>query len=165
MSNVLCWRVDNDPTVVEVTPTPFQGHLDTVEDRANVKCARIVGTALRLSLVNSAHQNEGYWEAARIPSNALDFSFSEPDPVGAPGVFNTAVALTVGDLDLSNYQTYLTGKLRDIHRFQFKLNAIDNDFNFARMLTEPPAIEQFVWSNGTLSSSKSTDESKSGHPR
>jgi hypothetical protein len=143
-SNVLCWRVDDDPGVAEVTPTPFQGHLDSVEDRANVKCTRIVGTALRLSLVNSADQNEGYWEAARIPTSNLDFSFTEPDPIGDPGVVNTAVSLTLGDVDLSNYQTYLTGKLRDIHRYQFKLNAIDNDITFARMLTEPPAVDQFA---------------------
>lgn len=143
-SNVLCWRVDDDPTIAEVTPTPFQGHLDTVTDRANVKSTRTVGTALRLSLVNSADQNEGYWEAARIPTSALDFVFTEPDPVGAPGVTNTAVSLTLGALDLSNYQTYLTGKLRDIHRYQFKLNAIDNDINFSRILTEPPAVDQFI---------------------
>ena len=50
----------------------------------------------------------------------------------------------MGNLDLSNYQTYLTGKLRDIHRYQFKLNAIDNDINLSRCLTEPPAVENFV---------------------
>jgi hypothetical protein len=139
-SNVVCWRVDDDPLVPEVTPQPFQGHLDTVEDRANVKAYRTVGTALRLSLVNSADQNEGYWEAARIPTNALDFSFTET----APGVTNSAVSLTMGSIDLSNYQTYLTGKLRDIHRYQFKLNAIDNDINFTRLLTEPPQVVNFV---------------------
>lgn len=144
LSNVICWRVDNDAAVPEVTPDTFQGHLDTTEDRNNVKSARIVGTALRLSLVNSADQNEGYWEAARIPTSSLDFKFTEPDPVGAPGVKNTAVSLTLGSLDLSNYQTYLTGKLRDIHRYQFKLNAIDNDINFSRILSEPPEVDQFV---------------------
>lgn len=144
ISNVLCWRVDSDPAVPEVTPTPFGGHLDTSTDRDNVKASRTVGAALRLSLVNSADQNEGYWEAARIPTNSLDFSFTEPDPVGAPGVLNTAVSLPLGTLDLSNHATYLTGKLRDIHRYQFKLNAIDNDINFSRILTEPPTIDQFV---------------------
>lgn len=149
-SNVLCWRVDNDPAVPEVTPDPFQGHLDSVPDRANVKAVRTVGTALRLSLVNSADQNEGYWEAARVPTSALDFAFTETDPgdpVGPPIVpptTNSAVSLNLGALDLSNYSTYLTGKLRDIHRYQFKLNAIDNDINFSRILTEPPSVDQFV---------------------
>lgn len=55
-SNVLCWRVTDDPNVPEVTPAPFAGHLDTEADRANVKAVRNVGTALRLSLVNSADQ-------------------------------------------------------------------------------------------------------------
>lgn len=154
-SNVICWRVDNDPAVPEVTPNPFQGHLDSVTDREYVKCTRTVGTALRLSLVNSADQNEGYWEAARIPTSALDFKFTEvtpanPDPAGdgslppIPAVTNTAVSMTLNSLDLSNYQTYITGKLRDIHRYQFKLNAIDNDIDFSRILTEPPAVDQFV---------------------
>lgn len=143
-SNVLCWRTDNDPAVPESTPQPFQGHLDTLIERSNVKSVRTVGTALRLSLVNSADQNEGYWEAARVPTCALDFSFTEPDPVGAPGVTNTAAYMTMGDIDLSNHQTYLTGKLRDIHRYQFKLNAIDNDIDFTRCVSEPPSAEQFV---------------------
>ena len=127
-----------------VTPAPFQGHLDAVPDRENVKGVRTVGTALRLSLVNSADQNEGYWECAHVPTSALDFTFSEPDPVGAPGVLNSAASMTMGDIDLSNYQTYLTGKLRDIYRYQFKLNAIDNDVNFSRILSEPPQVDQFV---------------------
>ena len=143
VSNVLCWRVDNNPAEPEVTPSPFQGHMDTITDRSNVKGVRTVGTALRLSLVNSADQNEGYWEAARIPTNALDFSFTETDP-GPPAVHNTALYMTLGALDLSNYQTYLTGKLRDIHRYQFKLNAIDNDINFATQRTEPPEVRNFV---------------------
>lgn len=138
-SNVLCWRVDNDPLVPEVTPVPFQGHLDTIADRANVKGVRTVGTALRLSLVNSADQNEGYWEAARIPTSALDFEFTT---IG--GVTTTSVAMKLGSLDLSNYQTYLTGKLRDIHRYQFKLNAIDNDINFSRIISEPPEVDQLL---------------------
>lgn len=148
-SNVLCWRVDSDPAVPEVTPPPFQGHLDTPTDRDNVKAVRTVGTALRLSLVNSADQNEGYWEAARVPTSALDFSFTvvDPDPAGdgsLPPILNTAVSMTLGSLDLSNYQTYLTGKLRDIHRYQFKLNAIDNDIDFSRILPDPPSEEQFI---------------------
>jgi hypothetical protein len=142
-SNVLCWRVTDDPLVPEATPVPFQGHLDSVNDRANCKSVRTVGVALRLSLVNSADQNEGYWEAARIPTSALDFKFTETDP-GPPALYNSAVSMTLANVDLSNYATYLTGKLRDIHRYQFKLNAIDNDINFSHLTSEPPLINQFV---------------------
>lgn len=152
MSNVLCWRVDDDGMIPEVTAPPFQGHLDSVADRENVKMVRTVGTALRLSLVNSADQNEGYWEAARIPTSALDFNFTmtdpgDPDPAGdgslpaIPPTYNSAVYMPLGNLDLSNYQTYLTGKLRDIHRYQFKLNAIDNDIDFSRFIGNEPFPE------------------------
>ncbi len=150
LSNVICFRTENDPLIPESTPAPFQGHLDTANDRSNVKAVRNVGTALRLSLVNSADQNEGYWEAARVPTNAMDFLFTMTDP-GDPGAtppvpptYNSSVSMTLGTLDLSNYQTYLTGKLRDIHRYQFKLNAIDNDINFAQIRTEPPQLSDFV---------------------
>lgn len=144
-SNVLCWRTNDDPLLPSQTPTPYRGHMDSLTDRENVKEVRSVGTALRLSLVNSADQNEGYWEAARVPTCNLDFQYTEPDPVGAPGVLNTAVWRGFGtSLDLSNYQTYLTGKLRDIHRYQFKLNAIDNDIDFARCVTEPPPISNLM---------------------
>lgn len=149
-SNVICWRNDNDPAVSEMAPVPFQGHLDTEPDRENIKGVRSVGTALRLSLVNSADQNEGYWEAARIPTSALDFAFNMVDPGDpaatppVPPTYNTAVIMNLGSLDLSNYQTYITGKLRDIHRYQFKLNALDNDINFSKILSEPPQVDQFV---------------------
>ena len=134
VSNVICWEVDD--TVGPLAPNPFGGHLDSANDRANVKSTRTVGAALRLSLVNSADQNEGYWEAARIPTQHVDFTVT---PAGT----TTLNLGGPGGLDLSNYSTYLTGKLRDIHRFQFKLNAIDNDIKFSR-LTEPPTTENMV---------------------
>lgn len=149
-SNVLCWRVDDDINVPEVTAAPFQGHLDTPNDRQNIKGVRTVGVALRLSLVNSADQNEGYWEAARVPTSSMDFAFNKTaigDPNAIPPTFDeydSTVSMALGSIDLSNYQTYLTGKLRDIHRFQFKLNAVDNDINFSRVLTEPPTVDQFI---------------------
>lgn len=139
-SNVIAWQTDE--IVGPITPQPFAGHLDTVADRANVKSTRTVGTALRLSLVNSADQNEGYWEAARVPTCHMDFNFAT---IG--GVLTSSVHLPMGgagNVDLSNYATYLTGKLRDIHRFQFKLNAIDNDIKFSRCAVEPPTTEQTI---------------------
>jgi len=112
-SNVIAWQTD--PAVGPVTPQPFAGHLDTAADRANVKSTRSVGTALRLSLVNSADQNEGYWEAARVPTCHLDFSFTAGS--------TSAVSMPMGgagNLDLSNYSTYLTGKLPNIPRFDLR---------------------------------------------
>jgi hypothetical protein len=73
-----------------------------------------------------------------VPTNHLDFSFS-----GTSSSVSLPMAGS-GNVDLSNYATYLTGKLRDIHRFQFKLNAIDNDIKFSRMVTEPPTTETMV---------------------
>jgi hypothetical protein len=93
-SNVIAWQVDK--AAGPVTPHAFAGHLDSVNDRSNVKATRTVGTALRLSLVNSADQNEGYWEAAQVPTNHLDFTFSGT---------SSSVSLPMGgtgNVDLSN---------------------------------------------------------------
>ena len=84
-SNVLCWRNDSDPTVMGIIPNTFSGHLDNVANRENVKGARIVGTQpSELSLVNSADQNKGFWEAARIPTSALDYKFYHERPRETP---------------------------------------------------------------------------------
>jgi hypothetical protein len=73
-----------------------------------------------------------------VRTNHLDFSFS-----GTSSSVSLPMAGS-GNVDLSNYATYLTGKLRDIHRCQFKLNAIDNHIKFSRMVTEPPTTETMV---------------------
>lgn len=78
-SNVLCWTTDvySATSKVKETPEAFQSHLDSAQDRANTKASRVVGAALRLALVNNPEQNEGYWEAARIPTNQATFSFND----------------------------------------------------------------------------------------
>jgi len=39
---------------------------------------------------------------------------------------------------------HVTGKPRDIHRYQFKVNALDNDINFLKIMTEPPTADNFL---------------------
>lgn len=134
LSNVITWTITG-ATPPSSSPPAFGGHLDTATDRANIKSVRTVGAALRLSLVNSADQNEGYWEAARIPTSVADLVVT--------GTTLTFPSFGASEIDLSNYSTYQTGKLRDIHRFQFKLNAIDNDINFTR-IAEPPTSESLA---------------------
>jgi hypothetical protein len=111
---------------VDTSPPPFFGHLGSVIDRTYVKQARIVGAGLRLTLINNADQNEGYWEAARVPFNLSEFLGAD----GTTGVLALPAFLT-GEMDLSNHATYQTGKLRDLHRYQFKLNSVDTEHVFS----------------------------------
>jgi hypothetical protein len=105
-------------------PSPYPYHVNTDENRALIRTIRLAGVGLRLTLNNAALENDGYWEAARVPYAAADFTIASGD--WAQVLYN----LPTTDVDLSNYQTYQTGKLKDIHLVQFGLNSRDNDHNF-----------------------------------
>lgn len=136
LSNVVCWKTSPSTTT---TPTAFQGHVNTSTDRAYVKQIRPVGAALKLSLVNSALENEGYFECARIPVTATDFTINT-----TTGVIDLPL-LTTG-IELANHQTYFTGKCRDLHRYQFKLNSHTTDHNFG-VVSGTPTVANFASEN------------------
>lgn len=70
---------------------------------------RKVSLAARISLVNNQDENDGWFEAVRIP-NANDPTI----------IMNSMV----------DDQSYITGKLRDIGKYQFQLKPTDGDFDF-----------------------------------
>lgn len=135
LQNVLSWKVGS---ATSVTPPKYNGHISVDTDRAQVKKIRLVGAALRLTLVNSALENEGYFEAARLPVGDADLMLN------ADGTLSTPILDT--GLDLANHQTYMTGKCRDLHRYQFRLNTTNTDFPFGQ-LTEPPQLNELTTSN------------------
>lgn len=101
-------------------PFSHASHVATQADRANIKRIRNVSTGLRLTLLNSADQNEGYWEAVRVPiSNELI--------VALAGEYRVSPPLNFAIPNMANYHSYQRGMLKDIHRFQFKLNSINPD--------------------------------------
>jgi hypothetical protein len=110
----------------------FPDHTGTVDLRARIKSWRCVSAGLKLTLVNSAEQNEGYWEAIRVPVAWGDIYYNG-EWLSVP--YDT---FTFGLGDFSNYASYQTGKLRDIHRYQFKLNSVSNEHPF-RTLTDAGA--------------------------
>lgn len=120
LSNTICWKQDNVITV----PPAFPGHVGTDIDRTNMKMARVVGSALRLNLVNNAETDDGYWEAARLSIDLSDFQIS---PTGTGSQVNYT-----GDYftDLANNSTYMTGRNRDLHKYVFKLNSFTTEHPF-----------------------------------
>jgi hypothetical protein len=106
----------------------FKNHMESEALRAGIKQVRLISTALRLSMLNNADQNDGYWEAARIPVNLSDWSLAVPGGdaylTGSPGAIDSLFT------DLSNHTTYQTGKLRDLHRMQFKLDSFTHEHPF-----------------------------------
>lgn len=121
LSNSLCYNVDGTTVVV---PPAFGGHVGTTADRANVQRGRVVSAGLRLTLINNADQNDGYWEAARIPVSSTDFTI---DATTGVAKFNFIAATST---NLSQYQTYQTGKVRDLHRIQFDLSSQDTEHDY-----------------------------------
>lgn len=117
LSNSICYyhNASATPGVLEdKAPSPHTGHAESVAMQDNILKWRLVSAGLRLSLMNSAEENDGMWEAVRIPLGNMTSAV----PTGR-------IALALAEFeslcsDMANNPTYQTGKLRDIHRYQFK---------------------------------------------
>lgn len=138
-SNGFCWWRTGDATFNVTTPYPT--HLGTTTDRGNLRRVRLVSSAVKLSLLNSSDDNEGYWEAVRIPVESLtlqDFTA----PVGED--YRIRPVTGSQPTNLANYQSFQTGRLRDLHRFLFKINSVAPDHPFTEVLpaATPPAVTQ-----------------------
>ena len=111
---------------------------------------RLVSQAVKFTLVNNADENDGWFEAIRFtatndfgkfgikPHTNTDQAF-----VGVRGknldgdgdanmppedVYHDNIWSNIGNL--VEHPSYISGKLRDIHRYQFQLRAIDTDHDF-----------------------------------
>lgn len=118
--------------VLPYTAPVYQAHISTQALRDTIKHIRLVGAAAKFSLLNNADQNEGYWEAVRVPFSWSDLS-CRPGAVNTDpqtGALNFSGAIASAGLDFSQHSTYQTGKLKDLHKFQFKLNSTTNEHPF-----------------------------------
>jgi len=142
-SNCFCWKIG---AAAYSTHTTFPTHLDTTTNRANVNRLRNVSTGLRLSLLNSSDDNEGYWEAVRVPYEEFkaQWNFSDASAlIGEDMVVTPTSTWTFGNM--VNTPTFQTGRLRDIHRFLFKLNSTAPDHPFiSTSLSATPTFSQCI---------------------
>jgi len=142
LSMSFCWKIPgNDAGNTGVHPS----HLGVTADRNNIRMMRLVSVGLRLSLENSSDENEGYWEAVRIPINYADWKANDgAAPTGED--YATVPIASFSLLDMANHSTFQTGKLRDLHRFQFKLNSVAPDHPFKRVLpsTTSPTVQDMM---------------------
>jgi hypothetical protein len=116
-SNALTWQRFSDAAYV--TAPPNANHVDSVANRNLVAKLRMVSVGLRMNILNSADENEGYFEAVRI--TLPHWTSFTVDPVTAAVAMESAFT----SADMANNSTYQSGKLKDIGRFQFKLNSTD----------------------------------------
>jgi len=113
-------------------PAVYPSHLGDTTNRANVKQVRLVSTGVKFSLENAALENEGFWEAVRIPMTASDFTLTDiAAPFGED--YGIAPQTSYNLPDMSNHATYQSGRLKDLERFLFKLNSVAPDHPFKRV--------------------------------
>lgn len=136
MGNGIAWKKASDANWTVTSPYPT--HLGTATDQGNVRRVRLVSQGAKFSLLNSSDDNEGYWEAIRIPIESLTF-VDTTAPVGED--YQVRPATTFAPSNLANYNTFQTGRLRDLHRFLFKLNSVAPDHPWLSV-TSPPASAQ-----------------------
>jgi ribosomal protein L35 len=144
-SNGLCWRTNatfgtNTGTAGIYTNSLFNNHVNTTTDRTNIKQLRIVSSGLKLNLVNNEEQNDGYWEAARIPIDPVEFTCDATTGRCIP-TFLTGSGF---DIDLSNHTTYQSGRNKDLHKYLFKNNyhTVDHPFSYVTASTPEIMIDQ-----------------------
>lgn len=94
---------------------------------------RLVSQAMKITMINNSDENDGWFETIRIPMSYDDFQVTTPvGPKLDEAQFLGAVGLNT---NLVENSTYVSGKLRDIHRYIFQLNPCANSHDF----TQPSA--------------------------
>lgn len=112
-------------TYAETVPSDHVNSLNTV--MPNALYHRLVSTGVRLRMLNNIKDDDGYWEAVRVPvigQANLDFAlqFNQWMPTNATALFEQK--------RMGSSPSYQTGKLRDLHKFVFKLNHENNQYEF-----------------------------------
>lgn len=99
---------------------------------------RLVSQALKITLINNSDENDGWFECIRCQGH----SQSGFDLVGVSGgnggdeVIGSANPIQIPAISSTNlveHPTYVTGKLRDIHRYLFHLMPQGNDHEFTNI--------------------------------
>lgn len=96
---------------------------------------RVVSQAHKITLVNNSDENDGWWEAIRVQLNPQPMSENGFELVGVGGLQYIGAAsgipgMNLGITSMVEHPTYVTGKLRDIHRHTFDLMPQGQDHDF-----------------------------------
>lgn len=122
----------------------------TQEKTAAIAKWRLVSQAVRFTLINNADENDGWFEAIRfdLTNDYGKLNVKHNGQGATPGAGGSAWVSpgkgavggnATGDTfdniydnigNLVEHPSYISGKLRDIHRYQFQLRAIDSDHDF-----------------------------------
>ena len=116
---------------------PSNAALNTAEGlQARPDKFRIVSAGMRLSCVNSAQFNNGWFEAVRVPTDytfpdsgsTMEFSTTGGSTVPDPALFESGIMISD---KWCTHPSYVTGKLTDLYKHQFYLQT-NNERDFKR---------------------------------
>jgi len=92
---------------------------------------RTVSCGMKVTLINNSDENDGWFEAIRIQGSFdSGFGLRFVDGKGYVASTDNAVLPAVTAGNLVEHPTYITGKLRDIHKYMFQLNPQGSDHEF-----------------------------------
>jgi hypothetical protein len=100
----------------------------------NFRMWRGVSYGLRLSLLNSPEEDEGYWEAFRWTSNEWEID-----------AMNNCIrwwSFLAFD-QMSNFASFASGRLRDLDKYEFKLNSLRPKHAFTYAAQTPVKTQVF----------------------
>jgi len=122
-------------------------------DETRILRWRIVSQACKFTLTNNSDENDGWWEAIRVQTHgtsAEGFALvlhGDGRTVIGPATTGQIPGITLGSFpNFVEHPTYVTGKLRDIHRETFDLMPQGADHDFQRLepgMYPPALIEAF----------------------
>jgi len=105
---------------------------------------RVVSQALKITLVNNSDENDGWFECIRV-QGASDSGF-DMVPAADDGqliIAGSGIQIpAISSTNMVEHPTYVTGKLRDIHRYLFHLMPQGNDHEFETMLRDYVSEDQ-----------------------
>jgi len=102
---------------------------------------RLVSQGLRLNLLNSVEEDDGWWEAVRVkePLNTNDWALMTRGSVDDRTQGAMVPAGLIGycaQQDFVNQNSYTTGLLRDLHKHTFSLNPIMDHHDFQQQMED-----------------------------
>lgn len=134
INNSITWRTaDAVDATNPNTPPPYTSHASTTADRGGIHAYRLINAGVRFMLMNSSDENEGYFEAVRFQETLTQPFFNNPNNTLSLG--DGAVA-GLSSRNWPDNPSYQTGKLRDIHKYLFRLNNLEEDPNFSSNLVD-----------------------------
>lgn len=109
-------------TATDWKATRFASALSDVEMLNEVAKWRLVSAGAKITLINNSDSNEGYFEAVRV-------SFHGVTGLVDPAMVKNTLSHLI-DGQLLDQPSYVSGKLRDIHKYAFSLkpDGINHDF-------------------------------------